>query len=74
MKAFGQMAVQVNNGITQVGQVLQRIDPDAAEKMSQVQQVFQQTVQAAVSGGARQPAGDMRSPEAGAANVQPAQG
>lgn len=66
------MAVQVNDGISQVGQILAKIDQAAAEEMQGVQKMYQETITEALNGGG-QARDSQRPPEAGAAEVRPAQ-
>lgn len=72
MEAFQQMAVQVNDGLSQVGQILGKIDQAAGQEMGNLQKGYQQIITAALNGGG-QASDSQRPPEAGAADVRPAQ-
>ncbi len=71
MDAFKQMAVQVNDGLSQVVQVLGKMDQAAGGEMADLQKGYQGIVQSALGGGGQ--AKDPNRPaEAGTGEVRQA--
>ena len=74
MAQFKEMAIQVNEGIGQIGQALGQMSPEAGSDMADLQKQYQGIVQSALSGeggekGRQAP--QERPAEAGAAQVRP---